>query len=70
MAKQESKQQAKPKVQAVGEDGNIFMVVGNASKALKKDGQADAAAAMQAEVQKAGSYDEALQIIMKYVDLT
>lgn len=56
-------------VQATGEDGNIFSIMGRTARALKRDGQYEQATEMTARVAKANSYDEALQIIMEYVDL-
>ncbi len=49
-------------------DGNIFVISGTASKALKRAGLKKEAAAMADEVWAAGSYDEALRTVMKYVD--
>lgn len=59
----------KPKVKLVGEDGNIFSILGRASKALKRAGMEDQAKKMQEEVYASGSYDQALQIVMKYVEV-
>lgn len=61
--------QTKPEVTLVGEDGNVFNLIGICSKALKRAGQAENAKKMSAECFKAGSYDEALQIMMKYCDI-
>ena len=58
----------KPKCELVGTDGNIFALLGAASKALKRAGLADEAKKMQAEVMQSGSYDAALQVICQYVD--
>lgn len=50
-------------------DGNIFAIVGIASRALKKAGQRENAELMQGRIMAGpGSYDEALQIVMDYVD--
>ena len=49
-------------------DGNIFSVIGAASKALKKANQHKLAEEMTAKAFNAGSYDEALQVCMEYVD--
>ena len=49
-------------------DGNVFSLVGGASRALNNAGQRDEAKKMQSRVLNAGSYDEALQIIMEYVE--
>ena len=63
-------QKAKPVVQLVGEDGNIFAIVGKCSKALKRAGMPDLARQMTDEVFASRSYDAALQIVMKYVEVT
>lgn len=60
--------QLRPKVQLTGENGNILNLASIAGLALKDAGLRDEAAAMINEVMDAGSYDEALQIIMRYVD--
>ncbi len=59
----------KPVAKLLGADGNIFNLVGIASKALKRAGQIEEAEEMQRKVMNAGSYDEALQIIMKYCEV-
>ena len=58
----------KPECELVGTDGNIFALVGRAAKALRRAGMKDEAAEMSGKVMKSDSYDEALQIIMQYVD--
>jgi len=58
----------KPSAEVVGGDGNVFAVLGSASRALKLAGQHKKVAKMRDRVTKAGSYDEALQIMMEYVD--
>jgi hypothetical protein len=57
----------KPRCKLVGADGNVFNLLGLASHALKKANQIENAKKMVSEVMSCGSYDEALQIIMKYV---
>ena len=59
----------KPVVELIGQDGNIFNLVGIASRELRKHGMSDEASKMQEEVFASSSYDEALQIMMKYVDI-
>lgn len=56
-------------VHLTGEDGNIFNLVGIASKALKRAGFADAAKEMTNKVFASESYDQALQIVMSYVEV-
>lgn len=50
----------------VGEDGNIFAVLGRARRALQKAGRHEDGYAMCQRVKNARSYDEALVIIMEY----
>jgi hypothetical protein len=59
----------KPRVKLVGQDGNVFNLMGICSRALKQAGQAEQASAMAKEIFGAGSYDEALQIMMKYCEV-
>lgn len=61
----------KPKCKLVGEDGNIYNLMGIASRTLKKNGLEEEAKEMFNKITKeAKSYDEALCIIMDYVDVT
>jgi len=60
----------KPVVKLIGEDGNVFNVIGRVSKTLKKYyGNKDVADEFRAKVLKAQSYDEVLQLVMEYVDV-
>ncbi len=60
----------KPECQLVGTDGNVFALIGTASRALKRAGLRDHAEEMRKRIMEgeARSYDEAIQIIMEYVD--
>ena len=49
-------------------NGNIFAVLGAASMVLKRNALQDKAKEMSDRVQKSESYDQALAIIMEYVD--
>lgn len=60
----------KPKCQLTGTDGNIFALVGRASKTLKKAGLPDKAKEMTSKVFASGSYHEALAIIEEYLDVS
>ena len=55
-----------PKCKLVGSDGNIFVLLGIASSALKKNGQREDAENMRERVYASGSYYEALGIITEY----
>lgn len=59
----------KPTVVFTGENGNIYNLLGIASRALKKVSQRDKATEMRSRVTKSKSYDEALLIIMEYVEV-
>lgn len=61
-------QKEKPKMDLIGEDGNIFAVMGRASGLLKEAGQKAEAEEMISRVTSSGSYDEALGIISEYVE--
>lgn len=58
----------KPAVQLTGTDGNVFALVGRCSRALKTAGLRAEADEMTERVFAAGSYDEALQVMLQYVD--
>ena len=59
----------KPKAKLIGADGNIFNLIGIASRSLKIADQNDKATEMSKRVMSSGSYDEALSIIMEYVEV-
>ena len=50
-------------------DGNIFVIIGAACKALRNAGLGTVDE-MSERVKNAGSYDEALQIVMEYVEFS
>ena len=60
----------KPNCPLIGQDGNIFNLVGIASRTLKRNGLAAEASEMTSKVLGSGSYDEALGIIGEYVNIT
>ncbi|MBO5448427.1 MAG: hypothetical protein J5994_03765 [Ruminococcus sp.] len=60
----------KPKCPLIGQNGNIFNLMGIASKTLKKNGMADEAKEMCDRITSSGSYNEALSIIDEYVEIT
>ncbi|MDE7399987.1 MAG: hypothetical protein K2N06_10730 [Oscillospiraceae bacterium] len=65
----ESKQ-SKPDCPLIGQDGNIFNLVGIASRTLKRNELSEEASEMTSKVFKSGSYEEALGIIGEYVNIT
>ena len=59
----------KPKCKLVGQNGNIFNLLAIASRCLKTNKMEGRAAEMQSKVFNAKSYEEALAIISKYVEI-
>jgi hypothetical protein len=59
----------KPKCKLIGEDGNVFNLIGLACRALRKAEQRDQAKKMKKECFSSGSYDKVLDIISKYVEI-
>ena len=59
----------KPHCSLENVDGNIFSVMGAASKALRRAGMADETKEMCEKVTHSGDYYQALGIIMEYVDI-
>ena len=60
----------KPDCPLIGADGNVFNLIGIASRTLKKHGLGDQAKEMSSRVFACGSYGEALNIIGEYVNIT
>lgn len=60
---------SKPRCKLIGENGNIFNLIGIASRTLRRAGYSDKAKEMSDKVTKSGSYSEALSIIMEYVEV-
>lgn len=60
---------SKPECKLIGEDGNIFNLIGLAGKALRNAGMKEQAEEMRDKVCNSKSYDEALYIISEYVEV-
>lgn len=58
----------RPKMKLVGRDGNIFAILGRASRLLKENGQPQQAKEMSSRVYQSGDYYKALNIISEYVE--
>jgi len=56
-------------VKLVGEDGNVFNIIGKVGRELKRAGFEDEAKQFQAEAFQCKSYDEVLKLVFKYVDV-
>ena len=63
-------QQEKPDCALIGQDGNIFNLMGIAARTLKENGLGDQAKEMRERITASGSYDKALCIIGEYVNIT
>ena len=57
----------RPKMKLVGQDGNIFAILGRASRLLKENGQPQQAKEMSSRVYQSGDYYKAPNIISEYV---
>lgn len=66
---EEMAEKKKPDCKLIGEDGNIFNLMGIASKTLRQNGMAEQAVEMRDRICASGSYDEALCIIGDYVNI-
>ena len=68
--RQNSEQKNKPKCALIGQDGNIFNLMGIASRVLKENNMREEAKEMSNKIINSHSYDEALSIIGEYVEIT
>jgi hypothetical protein len=60
---------SKPTVQLIGQDGNVFAIIGSVSKALKRDGQPERAKEFTEKALKSKSYDDVLSLVLDYVEV-
>lgn len=60
----------KPDCQLIGQNGNIFNLMGIAARTLRENDMADQAKEMLNKVTSSGSYEEALMVIGDYVNIT
>ena len=68
--KEQSQAKEKPDCPLIGADGNIFNLMGIASRTLKNNGMKEEADEMRQRVMDSGRYDNALCIIGEYVNIT
>ncbi len=68
--KEQSPERQKPDCPLIGQDGNIFGLVGIAARTLRENGMREEATEMTKRVTSSGSYSEALGIIGEYVNIT
>lgn len=68
---QQKEEKIKPDCPLIGQDGNIFNLMGIAAKTLRRNGMPEQAEEMCSRItETAGSYYEALGIIGEYVNVT
>jgi hypothetical protein len=60
---------AKPTCKLIGEDGNVFLIIGRVRKALRESGQEGRAREFVERAYRSGSYDEVLQLCLEYVEV-
>ena len=71
LTEEQAEERVKPDCELIGQDGNIFNLMGIASRTLKRNGMSDEAKEMTERITNgAGSYYEALNIIGEYVNIT
>ena len=66
--KQSEQKQSRPKLKLLGHDGNIFSILGDAAKLLRRAGMSQQANEMADRVYKSGNYYKALGIVSEYVE--
>jgi hypothetical protein len=57
---------AKPRCKLVGEDGNVFSIIGRVRQALTEAGQEDRAREFVEKAFRSSSYDAVLQLCLEY----
>ena len=68
MQQESATREIRPKMKLIGQDGNIFAIMGRASRLLKSSGQREKAKEMCDRITASKSYAEALNIISEYVE--
>lgn len=58
----------KPRCKLVGTDGNVFALAGRVGSALKRAGYRDEANEFYGRLTNCASYDDALCLMLEYVD--
>ena len=66
--KKQEPEKKKPKMELLGRDGNVFIILGAAAGLLIKEGMDQQVNEMYKRVMKSGNYYQALHIISEYVE--
>ena len=59
----------KPKCKLIGEDGNVFVIIGRVCKTLIDNGLIEKAEEFKKSAVECSSYDEVLQLLFDYVEV-
>jgi len=59
----------KPSCKLIGEDGNVFSIIGRVKRALVKDGQRDRANEFVFKAMRQKSYEDVLCLVQDYVEV-
>ena len=65
-----SRHRPRPECHLVGEDGNVFAIIGTVAQTLRRAGQPAEATEFTRRAFGAGSYDEVLSLCHEYVEVT
>lgn len=65
----EAKAFYKPHCKLIGEDGNVFFIIGKVTRTLKEFGYHSQAKEFKKKAMASKSYDEVLQLAMDYVEI-
>lgn len=60
---------SKPECELIGQDGNVFFVIGRVIKTLRRAGLHEQADEFDSKYPNCQSYDEVLQLAMDYVEI-
>lgn len=69
MTVQKENTDQKPKCKLTETDGNVFALAGQVSRVLKRAGKPEQAKEFMGKLLGCGGYDNALQLMMDYVDV-
>lgn len=70
IAQEQEQLKTKPDCPLIGQNGNIYNLLGIASETLRQNGRAEQAREMFLRATQSGSYDAALCVIGEYVNIT
>ena len=59
----------KQKCEFIGEDGNVFAIIGKVSKVLKQNNMEEKAAEFRQKAMNSKSYDDVLILVNEYVEV-